>query len=264
MKQTSALSEKMMTLSEFMEQHETPDECLRQLIDQAADLMDVRKCSVMLFREPDGEEGHRLRIFASHGILPTQAYEEKVALREGVAGHVAATGKPLLVTDILSSPFRGMARRPQDPDKGFVCVPVSIGGTVVGVMSLSDAKDQRRFDTVDLNMATFVALLVGKSLQVIHLQNLLKSRFAQIAIARETKKIARRAFSDDVFDPGKVALILARSFYREMVRNGFSPDHIVTAASEIISQLTSELKTHKESMGNIEERNVSVASSALQ
>jgi signal transduction protein with GAF and PtsI domain len=248
MKHTHALSEKMMNLNEFLEQQESPDQCLRQLICQASELMDVQKCSVMLFRDGPDDGGQGLRIFASHGILPTQAYQEKARLHEGVAGHVAATGKPLLVNNILSSPFSGMARRPEDPNRGFVSVPVMIGGKVVGVMNLSDATDQRIFDTVDLNMATFVALMVGKSLHVIQLQNLLKSRFAQIAIARETKNIARKAISGDDFDPGKVALILARSFYREMVRSGFSSDHIITAASEIIAQLTAELRSHKENV----------------
>lgn len=246
MKDTLALSEKLMNLNEFLEQQESPDECLRQLIRQASELMDVEKCSVMLFRDGADDGGQRLRIFASHGILPDRAYEERAQLREGVAGHVAATGKPLLVNDILSSPFRSMARRPQSSYPGFVSVPVMIGGKVVGVMNLSDATDQRTFDTVDLNMATFVALMVGKSLHVIQLQNLLKSRFAQIAIARETKQIARKAISADDFDPGKVALILARSFYREMIRNGFNSDHIITAASEIIAQLTDELRSHKD------------------
>ena len=43
----------------------------------------------------------------------------------------------------------------------------------------------------------------------------------------------------------RVAGMLARAFYREMRHCGFSPNQIIHAAGEIISELTSSLNRHK-------------------
>lgn len=254
MKQASVAFEKMLGLSTFLEQHESLDESLTELAAMAAEILAVDTCSLMLFKDSEQQGDYRLRIFAKHGNFPPQAFDEAMKVSEGIAGHVAATGQALLVDNIQNSPYQSMARRPGYANQSFISVPVMINRKVVGVMNLSDAKDGHCMNDFDLRQASFVALLVGKSLQVIHLQNILKSRFAQIAIARDTKKIARTALSEETLEPSKVARMLAKSFYREMIRNGFSTDHIINAASEIIAQLTEELRRHKNAVaGEAEE-----------
>jgi len=45
--------------------------------------------------------------------------------------------------------------------------------------------------------------------------------------------------------PGKVAKLLAKTFYHEMVKAGFGPDHMITTATEILSLLSKRLDKHK-------------------
>ncbi len=45
-------------------------------------------------------------------------------------------------------------------------------------------------------------------------------------------------------NPDQVAKIYAKSFYKEMARGGFGANQIISAASEIISQLNDNLEQH--------------------
>jgi hypothetical protein len=51
-------------------------------------------------------------------------------------------------------------------------------------------------------------------------------------------------------DPDKVAKMLARGFYREMRHCGFTPNQVIHAAGEIISELTGSLNRHKKRLGS--------------
>jgi hypothetical protein len=124
-----------------------------------------------------------------------------------------------------------------------------IGTKVVGVINLSNPRDGRCFGVDDLALASFVALLVGKSIQVIQLQNVLRSRFAQMAISRETKSLVSSKVTEFYQDPARLARVAAKTFYREMTRAGLGTGHILNAATEIVGLLGDHLKKHKRRMG---------------
>lgn len=237
---------KLVGLASFLEQQQSLDQCLSGLLSQASAILKCRTCSLMLFKEEGPPGDFTLRLFAKHGYLPPVASCEAVKVKEGIAGYVAASGEPLLVADITHSPFLAQARRPDDPERGFVSIPVVIGGKVVGVLNVSHPADGRTLGREDLDLASFIAILIGKSIQVIQLQNLLRSRYLQSALAQGGEK----AFADSAsYAPAKLSRILAKSFYREMAQAGFGSDHIVSAATEILSQLNENLAKHKNRAG---------------
>jgi len=240
---------KLVGLSSFMEEQVNLDQCLDEIVTMAANILQAATCSIMLFREDDTSEGFRLRLFAKHGDLPPIAYTEAVKVNDGIAGKVAASGQALLVQDIRDTEYLALARRPDSPRKSFMCIPIVINRKVIGVLNVSNPVDGRAFDHNDLNLSVFVALLVGKSVQVRQLQNLLKSRFAQIAITRETHDIFTATLSPASIDAGRLVKVVAKTFYREMNKAGFSRDHIVSAASEIISLLSESLERHDRRIG---------------
>jgi len=237
---------KLIGLSSFLDQQASLDESLDEIVAMSANILNTRNCSLMLFREDEqGEgEGMCLRMFAKYGEFPPKAYTEAVKVNNGIAGRVAATAQPLLVQDIEQSEFLPLARTPDSPNKCFICVPIVIGGKVIGVLNVSNPADNRCFDHNDLNLSVFVTLLIGKSVQVIQLQNLLKSRFAQMAMASEAKNIISGALAPDRYDPEMLVKLLSKSFYKEMTKAGFTKNHIISAASEIISLLSNSLARH--------------------
>ena len=235
---------KLAGLSSFLEQQTNLDDSFDEIVAKTANILNIRNCSIMMFREDDRGNGVSLRMFAKYGEFPPKAYTEAVKINSGIAGKVAASAQPLLVQDIDTSEFLPLARRPESQSKSFICVPIIIGGKVIGVMNASNPVDSRCFDHNDLNLSVFVTLLIGKSVQVIQLQNVLNSKFVQMAVSLETEGIVQRIVSPGNYDADNLVKILSKSFYREMTRAGFTRNHIINSATEIIALLNESLQRH--------------------
>lgn len=235
---------KLIGLSSFLEQQGSLDECLDDIVAMSANILNIRNCSIMLFREDEAEGGMSLRMFAKHGEFPPRAATEAVKINSGIAGRVAASAQPLLVQNIEQSEYYPLARAPESPSKSFICVPIVIAGKVIGVLNVSNPADGRCFDHSDLSLSVFVTLLIGKSVQVIQLQNLLKSKFAQMAMMQEPGGVPETAFCPEKIDGEALVKVLSKTFYREMTKAGFTRNHIIKAATEIISLLNENLARH--------------------
>lgn len=235
--------DRLQSVADFLETEGSLEDNLAQLATLAATVFDAERCSIMLFAEGEGAD-MRLRVCACHGELPTEAYAQLVAKGEGIAGQVAASGQALLVKDIVASPFAGLARRATDAGRSLMAAPISVNHQVIGVMNLSSPRKASHFSQADLTTLEIVARFTGKTIQVIQLQNLLKSRFAQIALAQDAEKAIGSAMLATAYDPDKMSRIVAKSFFREMTQAGFGANQIIQAASEIISQLSSRLNQH--------------------
>ena len=234
---------KLQDLSNFLEQG-TLDDNLLQLAEKAAKALTAEKCSIMLLK--DGESDNlRMRVCASYGVLPDAAYTESIAKGEGIAGQVIATGRSILIEDISKSELASRARRTDDPRKSLISSPIPINRRIVGVVNVSGHVRGDVFNEGDLNLLEVIALFIGKSIQAIQLQNILNSRFAQLALLHEAEqRLGPMGVGAAVQNPDQMAKILAKSFYKEMTRAGLGSNQIISAASEIISQLSGSLQRH--------------------
>jgi L-methionine (R)-S-oxide reductase len=233
---------KLQNLSSFLEKGNLNDN-LAQLAEMTATILSARNCSIMLLNS--GKFDNLLMtVCASHGPMPAAAYKELIGKGEGIAGYVIATGQSLLIEDINQSEFARVARRASEPDKSLISSPITISGHIVGVVNISGHMGGCAFNLVDLNLLNVVALFIGKSIQSIQLQSILNSRFAQLALAQEVQNNMDASLGDVLHNPDQVAKIYAKSFYKEMARGGFGSNQIISAASEIISQLSDSLQQH--------------------
>ncbi len=232
---------RLRDISCFLEEAGSLDDNLLKLAERTAGILGARNCSIMLLN--DGESGDpHMRVCAAFGPLPAAAYREAVHKGEGIAGHVVATGKSLFIENIDRSPFATHARHGSEPDKSLLCCPIRINDCVAGVVNVS-GRHSGSFTRMDLTLLDVAALFIGKSIQTIQLQNILNSRFAQLAVARQVAS-SGGPLSSAVGNPDKVARIIAKSFYKEMIRAGFGPAQIIHVASDLISQLNSQLQRH--------------------
>ncbi len=90
-----------------------------------------------------------------------------------------------------------------------------------------------------------MALVIAKLIQVIQLQNILNSRFAQIALAQSVNSATVKPLMIPAHHQNRIAKIVAKSFYREMKKAGFGPNQIIITASEILSHLSENLRASK-------------------
>ncbi len=236
--------DKLTRLSDFLEKQVDLDACLRELSAKAADILNSKNCSIMLLKESDDEQGLKLRVFAHCGSLPEEAFRERMNVREGISGHVVATGKALLIEDIENSQFSHAARR-HYPSRCLISAPIIMNKKVIGVIHVNTPKRKHIYNLEDLNLLNIVAMLVSKSIQVIQVQKLMQSQYTIFAMAERNKKELSSIAATACQDLDKVAKLLAKTFYREMSKAGFGPDHIIDAASEIISLLNDSVVRHK-------------------
>ncbi|SHI51292.1 GAF domain-containing protein [Malonomonas rubra DSM 5091] len=234
---------KLMGLATFLEQKTDLDQNLGQLAAMAANILNSENCSIMLFKEDDSNDPI-MKIFASHGYLPPVAFTEIARHKEGIAGHVAATGEAVLVSNIEKSPYASKARWPDRNNKGFLSAPIFIGQKVLGVINVNTPKDHRIYNEKDLYLLSSTALVVGKSIQVVQLQNILKSRFTQQALIQEARATVGNSISETARNPSKMARTIGKAFYREMNNIGFNDEAIIQAATEVISMLGENVKRH--------------------
>lgn len=109
------------------------------------------------------EEGaEAVRIVAGIG-LPRKAIGTCVPYGEGVLGHVAAQGKPLLLDGDLSNDARFKGRTPRtesETPSSAMCWPLKVEGRVIGVLSVNSAQDVR-FEELHLRRGSVIIDLVS-------------------------------------------------------------------------------------------------------
>ena len=232
-------------LSAFIEHQANLDESLHELAVMASDILKTQNCSIMLLKEEEETGEATLRVFAHSGFLPDVAHQEAVKVKEGISGYVVASGQPLFVENIDKSEFSSI-KRGRYKSAGFVAVPIIINEKVIGVINANTPVDRANIDKRDLELLKIIALLIGKSVQIIQLQGLLKSRYIQYALVQEKSADAVKIPVSAQQSPERIAKILAKTFYAEMSRAGFGSDHMLTAATEIISLLGDTLKKHSD------------------
>jgi diguanylate cyclase (GGDEF)-like protein len=147
LKMLQSLSGKLNRLNDVREIGFTIADELRQLID-------YHNCRVLLL------EGDRLRPVAFRGELTgEQAEVMDVLVRrvgEGITGHVAATGKPLLTGDAANCEYGVLIPGTEAIEESLLAVPLTYGSQVVGVVVISKlGLDQ--FDADDLRLLEVLA-----------------------------------------------------------------------------------------------------------
>lgn len=224
------------------------DDSLHRLTCIVGELLAANRVSLMLLDAAPGK-GNHLKLAALYGELPEAAWKEEPGVGQGIAGQVLASGISIRVANIGRSTWKRQARH-ADETGGFLACPVLLAGRPAGVLNVSQPIDRSRFSATDLATAELAALLVSRAIQVGRLDRLLDSRFAQMAFTLEGANDACSVMSLTAHNPDKVAQMLARGFYRELRHCGFTPNQVIHAAGEIISELTRSLNRHKKRLGS--------------
>lgn len=122
----------------------------RQILDSAVTLLAVASGSLMMV-DPSGEN---LNIVAAKGMNLALAQTLRVRVGAGIAGQVAQSGSPLLVTDIEQDPRVHIPNRPRFRTKSFISVPIQLRDNTIGVLNLSDLLQREKFTESDLHLLT--------------------------------------------------------------------------------------------------------------
>ncbi|MBE9222028.1 GAF domain-containing protein [Cyanobacterium stanieri LEGE 03274] len=239
----------LLGVTNFLEKNSNVETGLKDLAYMSAQILESQKCSIMLLQtriiDSHGNKKQEpyLRVFTHYGDLPKEAYEEITQLNDGIAGYVASTGECLLVEDINKSPFVQVARQKEHDYKSLISAPIFIGNQVIGVINVSEQNNHKPFNEKDLEILKIFALFIGKSIQIIELQNMLQSRFLEIAVSKEVEKRGNN-ITNITPDPAKVSHIVAKAIFKELSKGGFGSNQIINITGEILDLLRE--KIHRE------------------
>ncbi len=138
---------------------------LRALLDHTVEMvsvaMDAEISSLMLV---DPERGD-LFVAAARGLDTAQLKGRRTPVRSGVAGAVAAWGRPLLVDNIETDRRFRRLNHPQYHTKSLLCVPMRVGGEVLGVINVNNKRDGTSFDDADLAVLSALVDRIGSALE---------------------------------------------------------------------------------------------------
>jgi len=201
-------------------------ECLDALSGVIARVLCAKGCSIVILAECDISQT-ALHNGPQFGPLPELLANKKPVI------YAAAVTEP--------SPPLDYAHEVHGTTESMVSAIV-LQGKIVGVIHASLSLEPGGFKEDDLYLFSLLTPLVTKSIQVIQLQSILNSRFAQLAIAQSNDSTIKELLNGIMQNPNQFARMLARSFYREMLHAGFSANQIVFVATELISELSSSLK----------------------
>lgn len=130
------------------------DRFLELMVETVAELLSVRKASIMLL----DKSGKELRIESAVGMDEEIVEHARVTLGEGIAGKVAKTGRSMLVTDIEQDDR--LTRSNNEllyGSKSFLSVPICHGEEVAGVVNVSSPAGRSTFTDDDRKLLeTFV------------------------------------------------------------------------------------------------------------
>lgn len=119
-------------------------------------------------------------------------------------------------------------------------------GKAIGVVQVSGPRDKQRFDEHDLKLLRIFAAFITRAVEADRLQKLVSSPFARMTLKRSTDQTIGDIVAQSIQNPSQLSKLLARSFYREMTRAGFDFNQIIGAATEIISELASNVRKHSD------------------
>lgn len=229
--------DRLAGIAAFIERQEQLEESHHELVGLAAAALKAAHCSLMLLKHHDSAKQFRLKVFSHSGHLDEQTVTQETGLDESIAGQVVITGKAIIVDDINSSAYARKARRPRSGNTCFMSAPIPMFEQIAGVINFAEPLERKVFTDHDLLLARLSGLLIGRSLQVAQLQNLMKSRYLHFVISQESAPFMDGTITLDGRNAPEMAKILSRTFYREMTKAGFGTDEILGAATEIISLL---------------------------
>ena len=136
---------------------------LKEVLDILYCEMGLSRGTVTLLRD------NTLFIEASHGLSKAEEERGKYNVGEGITGKVAATGKPIIIPEIVDEPgfLDRTGTRARQRGVAFICVPILYKEQVVGTMSIDRVKNDSTNLEHDQNLLETVANILADAVAAI-------------------------------------------------------------------------------------------------
>jgi signal transduction histidine kinase len=136
------------------------------------DLFKAQRGSIFLLKE----NGNDLILKIALGMAVGEQKNLVKRMGEGVVGKVAASKKPIFVEDIARDErFINYKARRGYRTPSFICAPLLIKDTLIGVINITDKEGERRFSPNELQLLDFLASQIALNYRRIQLYQKFKT-----------------------------------------------------------------------------------------
>jgi HD-GYP domain-containing protein (c-di-GMP phosphodiesterase class II) len=225
------------------------DEMTDLLVSFTAGLMDLNRCSLMLFDELTGKLKIRNALGLDNNII------KKTRLMSGnkIAGRAAIENRPFLIEDIEKDPRTRKKSGAQYNTKSLLCVPVTVNSKVVGVLNLNNKTNGLPFNKKDLYLAQAVTERISHVIEKVQKGDLKDKEFKDMSKGIEALSSAERHYKKK---NGKLAdLVLGIARHMKRSEDEIKLSLYASALYDLgLTQLDQSILMKTEKLSEIEKR----------
>ncbi|MCE5327417.1 MAG: nif-specific transcriptional activator NifA [Planctomycetaceae bacterium] len=170
---------------------------LAEVLDILHRLLAMRRGTIVLV-SPDASE---LVIEVAHNLSEVQQKAVRYRMGEGIIGRVVQTGRAAVVPKVSQEPLfldRLHQRRKVSKDEiSFICVPITIGNSVVGALSVDRVFDETISLKEDARLLTIVASMIANDVKA-------RRDLAAQRAALEEENLRLHGQLQDIFRPENI------------------------------------------------------------
>lgn len=214
---------------------ETLREGLERITAMTCALLDTEQAVILLRDEGRGEL-----------IVRTRAGIESDNIRVGFPLRVDERLKRILWRVRTTHQIGSMEIGIEGIGFPILVTPLRVKGECIGLVITGRPRGHAGFDPTRRQLSVLTATFASLIIENAKVHDYLRQNFAQHS--RELTESTRQEAAgrdqteqltvSSIKNPGKVVRLLAQSFYKELARAGFDPNHITTAAAEILDCVT--------------------------
>ncbi len=152
---TGASIDHLKEISTWVSSVQDLDQLLELIIESATRMMDAKASSLLLL----DQKTKKLHFKVATGEKGTDVKQFEIDLGQGIAGHVAQTGEPLLIADVAQDPrwYKEISESIGFKTQSIACVPMKLNGDIIGVVEIIDKADGSSILTEDLKILSVFA-----------------------------------------------------------------------------------------------------------
>ncbi len=135
---------------------------LDKILYYALTLLDAEDGSIALV----DEEKNQLVFAVVRGAIQSQLVNYRMPRNEGITGWVVSHGQPAIINDVRQDPhFSPNVDRLFDFEtKSMLCVPMRVGGRILGAIALINRHSGQDFGEIDQNLLSLLAWIAAIAL----------------------------------------------------------------------------------------------------
>ena len=160
---TDSLVERLHEIASWVSSSQDLEKLLELVLETAAGILNAKAGSILLLNR----RTKKLVFKAATGEKKQEVKSFTINLGQGIAGHVAETGKPLLISNVTNDPLwdSSISHSLRLDTQSIACVPMQIDGRIIGVLEVIDKTDGRPLTENDLRDLSVFSDVAARAIQ---------------------------------------------------------------------------------------------------